>query len=77
MEPEKKSHGALIGSIVIIVILVIGGIYMWQQKAQKAEELKQIQSEQNTQTNDGELNNLEQDVNSTDTNVDVDASKIQ
>lgn len=30
MEPEKKSNGALVGSIIIIIILVIGGIYFWQ-----------------------------------------------
>lgn len=30
MEPEQKSNGALIGSIVIIVILIIGGIFLWK-----------------------------------------------
>ena len=32
MEPEKKTRGALIGSIIVIVILIIGGIYVWQNK---------------------------------------------
>jgi hypothetical protein len=32
MEPEKKSNGALIGSVIIIIILIIGGIYVWQAK---------------------------------------------
>ena len=27
---EQKSNGALIGSIIIIVILIIGGIYFWK-----------------------------------------------
>ena len=30
MEPQK-SNGALIGSVIIIVILIIGGIYLWQK----------------------------------------------
>ena len=33
MEPTtKKDNGALIGSIVIIIILVLGGLYIWNQK---------------------------------------------
>lgn len=35
MEPEKKSNGALVGSIIIIVILVIAGIYLWNNNAKK------------------------------------------
>jgi hypothetical protein len=27
---EQKSNGALIGSVVIVVILIIGGIYLWK-----------------------------------------------
>ena len=30
MEPEQKTNGALVGSIIIIIILVIGGIYLWR-----------------------------------------------
>ncbi|MFN4181214.1 MAG: hypothetical protein ACK4FA_00750 [Candidatus Paceibacteria bacterium] len=29
---DKKSYGALIGSVIIIVILVLGGIYFWMSK---------------------------------------------
>ena len=43
MEPEKKSNGALVGSIVIIIIIVIGGIYIWQSKIKSALEEKKIQ----------------------------------
>ncbi len=32
MEPEQKSNGALVGSIVIVLILIIGGVYMWQNR---------------------------------------------
>lgn len=30
MEPEQKINGALIGSIIIIIILIVGGIYLWK-----------------------------------------------
>jgi len=74
MEPEteKKSNGALIGSIIIVVILVIGGIYVWQSKVKTTLEQKQ----QITPADTEELNTLEQDLNSVDTNVDVDINNI-
>lgn len=80
MEPqEKKSHGALIGSIIIIIILVIGGVYVWQSKInvakQKATQEQAIINSENSQTSD--LNNLEQQINTTDTNTGVDASQVQ
>lgn len=31
MDGDKKSNGALLGSIVIIIILVIGGIYLFKK----------------------------------------------
>jgi len=77
MESEKKSHGALIGSIIIIVILVIGGIYVWQQKTQNEKKIKLLQQEQTMQNSSNELNNLDQEVNSTDSNVDVNVDAVQ
>lgn len=34
MEPEK-SNGALVGSIIIIAILVLGGLYLWKTSTDK------------------------------------------
>jgi ABC-type Na+ efflux pump permease subunit len=76
MEPEKKSNGALIGSIIIIIILIIGGIYIWQSKVQKALEEKKLGEENVVPLDANELNALEQDLNTTDTNIDVDANTI-
>ncbi|HPS21428.1 MAG TPA: hypothetical protein PLO44_01310 [Candidatus Paceibacterota bacterium] len=73
MEPEKKSHGALIGSIIIVLILIIGGIYVWQQKKNNVE-LNQIKEEQQTVK---EVNSLEDEINETDTDVNVDLSGIE
>ena len=76
MENEKK-HGALIGSIIIIVILIIGGIYVWQTKVKeiqdenkKATELQNSQNQQNAT----ELNNIDQELNNTNINLDANAA---
>ncbi len=42
METENKSNGALFGSIVIIIILIIGGIYIFYSK------LQDVKNNQNT-----------------------------
>lgn len=80
MEPEKKSHGALIGSIIVIVILIIGGLYIWQTKIKEMQLQKQKAEMQAKALQDEylkELNNLEQDVGATDTDINVDTEKIQ
>jgi len=80
MEPEKKSHGALIGSIIIIIILIIGGLYIWQSKV-KTTDINQLPPATPTPIDStdatDELNTLEQDLNSVDTDVDVDLNSIQ
>jgi len=76
MEPEKKSNGALVGSIVIIIILIIGGIYIWQTKVQKALEEKTKAENMVVPADTTELNTLETDLNTTDTSLDVDVNSI-
>jgi len=87
---EKKSNGAFIGSIVIIIILIIGGIYIWQSKVKSALEQKKvqlekknaleqkkIQLEQNvTPADTTKLNTLENDLNTLDTKINVDVNKV-
>ena len=77
METEKKPNGALIGSIIIIIILIVGGIYVWQSKIKNALQGKKTISEENVIPGDAnELNALEQDLNTTDTNIGVDANSV-
>ena len=76
MEPEKKSNGALLGSIIIIIIMIIGGIYIWQFKVQKALEEKKLQEENVVPADTNELNILEEDLNTLDTNIDIDLNTI-
>jgi hypothetical protein len=40
METDKKSNGAFVGLIVIVIILVIGSIYIWHLKIKRLEEEK-------------------------------------
>lgn len=77
MEPEKKSHGALIGSIIVIVILIIGGIYVWQSKVKEIELQKQLKAQAIDALTSDELNQLEAEFNSTDTTIEIDPTTIQ
>jgi uncharacterized protein HemX len=80
MEPqEKKSHGALIGSIIIIIILIIGGVYVWQMKVKQMKlEQKRIemQAEAINAASVNELNTLEEDLNTTGTELDINVDEI-
>lgn len=73
MEPEKKSSGALVGLVVVIIILVIGGIYMWQSNQSVMQETQPgtITNQDSTQ-----LNTLQKDSTTTNTSTGVDANTI-
>jgi type VI protein secretion system component VasK len=77
MEPEKKSYGALIGAIIIIVILIIGGIYFWQARIKSIELQKQMQAEAIRALQEEELDILQNDLNNTDINIDLDIEKLK
>ena len=72
MEPEKKTNGALVGSIIIIIILVIGGIYIWQTIKQAP-----VQPENITTEDSASLEELEADIETKDTDTGVDADPIE
>jgi flagellar biosynthesis/type III secretory pathway M-ring protein FliF/YscJ len=76
MEPEKKSDGALIGSIIIILILILGGVFVWRSKVKEMQLEKKIQ-EENAAKMTEELNQIKQDLNTTDTNTGVDVNQIK
>jgi hypothetical protein len=40
MEPttDKKSNGALIGAVVVIILLILGGVYLWSTQETVAPE---------------------------------------
>jgi len=73
MEPEKKSNGALVGLIIIIIILIVGGIYIWQSSK---DTLESTQPEVITEEDSIILDTLDQDLTDIDTNIDVDLDAV-
>ena len=65
MESDKKSSGALIGSIIIILILIIGGIYLLKNTTKEKlypEATDQVGYEENSTTSlEAELESMELD----------------
>ena len=72
MEPEKKSNGAFIGLTVIIIILIIGGIYIWQSNKKTTSNEETVNSADSV-----ELSNLEADLNAADINTGVDVNSVE
>lgn len=75
MENDKKSNGAFIGAIIVIILIVIGAIYMWNKKEETVESPVQNEvSEDATVLNAyEELNSIESDIsaiNETELNID-------
>ncbi len=68
MEPEKKSNGALVGLVIVIIILVVGGIYVWQMKNKGAVNQTGI-----TTDDSASLEALEADLNTADLDVGANA----
>lgn len=77
MEPEKKSNGALVGLVIIVIILIIGGVYMWQVKEKNAGQSTTLGQEYGTPEDAATLNAVDKDLGSIDTNVGVDAKSLQ
>ena len=74
MEPEKKSNGAMVGLVIIIILLIVGGIYVWQSNKDALEETPTPALSEEDST---ELNDLEADLETTDTSVGVDVNEVE
>lgn len=80
MEPEKTINGKKISIIVIIIILVVGGVYMWMKNKNTVENVdNSLSPEETTVTtqDSSELDSLEKDLNASDTNIGVDVNSIE
>ena len=64
MEPEKKSNGALLGLIVIIVLLVVGGVYLWMKNTPPVDDAITTQDS-------AELDTLGQELNTANVGIDT------
>lgn len=77
MEPEKKANGAFVGLVVIIIILVIGGIYIWQSnKNTLGEKQSSADSEAVADQDSADLDALELEAEAIDTTTGVDLNTV-
>jgi len=75
---DAGSSGALVGTAVILILIIIGGFYLWTTKVpevQEADQLPTIQSggeteaiinQLETQGTSDEISDIEADLNATD-----------
>ena len=87
MEPVKKSYGALIAVIVILVLIVIGGLYFLGQRvnnsayinnASSTQESDSVTASLQTQSSSDDLQSIQKDLDSTDTsNLDQGAAAVE
>jgi amino acid transporter len=85
MEPnvDKKSNGATIGAIIVIIILVLGGLYMWKNNAQNLNLPENEVNDENTNQSSAvinaynELEVFDQELGNTDTNIEVNVDTLQ
>lgn len=81
MEPEKKQNGALVGLVVIVIVLVIGGIYVFMQNQKmlglkNSEMMSEAETQNLTDQDASALNALEQASTELNTNIGVDADAV-
>ena len=70
MENDKKSNGAFIGAVVVIILIVVGAIYMWNKKSEPVEspvENNEVSEDATVINAYEELNAIEGDVNAMNT----------
>jgi hypothetical protein len=84
MEPttmEQKSNGALVGTIIIIVILILGGIYLWTSKVEPQMEennnVEEVQNDALMLEAYTELESIDEDLSTMDTNVSTGIEAVQ
>ncbi|TSC83380.1 MAG: hypothetical protein G01um101417_656 [Parcubacteria group bacterium Gr01-1014_17] len=79
-EPKKSGVGALIGSIIIILILVLGALYFWGGKLQTGEEelnFDESSAAVNASASD-EVSDIDADLNKLESvNLDEDLNALQ
>lgn len=88
MEPTK-SNGAVIGSVIVVLILILGGLYLWQTNSvneksdTQNDTVDQEQSEQSlgnlnaASTIEADLNIIERENNTADAGFDGDVNQAE
>lgn len=80
MEPNKSSIGGIIGTIIIIAIIILGGLYFWGKRIEESKIKQDLVKEDSTEQeviddtailniNSGDdLDSIEADLNATNLN---------
>jgi hypothetical protein len=72
--PRENPIGPLVGSVIILIILILGGLYFWADKLNRDEKIRteqeRIRKEQalEEKKNHDDLNSIEADIKKTDVN---------
>lgn len=48
MEPQKSSVGGIIGTIIIIAIIILGGLYFWGKRIEESKANQNLVSDEST-----------------------------
>lgn len=48
MEPQKSSVGGIIGTIIIIALIILGGLYFWGKRIEESKANQNLVSDQST-----------------------------
>ncbi len=78
MEPQKSSIGSIVGTIIIIAIIILGGLYFWGKRIEESKATERLVTEtpkfsaseleaatiKSTSPSD-DLNSIQTDLNST------------
>ncbi|MEI6843305.1 MAG: hypothetical protein WCK48_02250 [bacterium] len=88
MEEKKIGIGSTVGTIIIIALIVLGGLYFWGKRIEESKNIQQMTSDTTqttadqseaavikTLTPDDEISSIEQDLKNT--NVDSLGSELQ
>ena len=75
MDNDKNSNGAIVGLIIILIVLIIGGVYIWQTHEKKVKEIEQ-QNAALSAADAAALDSLGLDVGTVDSGVNLDVTKV-
>lgn len=88
MNVDKKSNGALVGAVIVVLILILGGVYLWSSNSLNNDESNPVEYE-NTEEQSGmeesnaasvieaDLSVIEEENNSADTDFTADVNAVQ
>jgi len=58
---EQSSTGSSVGIVIVILILIVGGVYFFNQRIEKQKQMEQINA---SATNTDDVNSLQSDASS-------------